>query len=323
MKQRIEIFTELGRRLEDFGQTDSSAQAIAAACQKNKWFSERDILLAVDAIRSEYLDQEKLTHWVEEYPATQPQRVAIIMAGNIPLVGFFDLLAAIIAGHRVAVKPSSKDRVLTEYIISLLRDISPDIAIEEYSPSADYDMVIATGGDEAARHFRRLYSEKRTLIRGSRHSVALLSGNESEQELEALQRDIFTYNGLGCRNVSLVMLPRGAELYINPPTMGAMYRGNYLHTRAMKSLMGQPFRDFGECIAIEQRAFPAEISCINYCYYDSIEQAAQWLSEQDQMLQCIVSTVIDHPRAVPFGRAQYPTLTDYADGVDVMEFLTK
>ena len=208
------------------------------------------------------------------------------------------------------------------FVVEELRAIEADIPIEQYDPATEYDMVIATGGDEAARHFSRRYAHCPTLIRGSRHSVAVLAGDENEEEIEALQRDIFSYNGLGCRSISLVMLPRGAELTIRPPKMNRMYRGNYRHTRAMMTLTAQAFKELGECRAMERREFPQQISCVNYCYYDSLQEVEQWLWEMDEKIQCVITRAIDHKRAVGFGRAQYPTLWDYADGVDVMKFLT-
>ena len=277
MNRLIEIFSELGRRLVGFGSDEPTQKVIAEAMAENEWISAEDILMAVDAIRQEFLDEEKLSRWAEHYSPTEQRRVAIIMAGNIPLVGFFDLLCAVIVGHRVAIKPSSKDRVLMNFIVEELRAIEAEIAIEQYDPTTEYDMVIATGGDEAARHFSRRYAHCPTLIRGSRHSVAVLAGDESKEEIEALQRDIFSYNGLGCRSVSLVMLPRGAELTIRPPKMNRMYRGNYRHTRAMMALTAQAFKDLGECIAMERREFPQQISCVNYCYYDSLQEVEQWL----------------------------------------------
>lgn len=322
MKGTIEIFVELGRRLRSFGQDEHSQRVLAAAVAANEWFSPADICRAIDAICEEYLDEEKLRHWCKNYTPGAPRRVAIIMAGNIPLVGFFDLMCVLLCGHTALIKPSSKDSVLTNYIIDTLRDISPNISIESYDDNADIDMIIATGGAEAAKFFRTRYADTPALIRGSRHSVAVLDSKESVEEIRGLQEDIFLYNGLGCRNVSLIFLPRGAELKIEPPKMNPMYRGNYLHNKAMRQMMGQTFADFGECIAVEEIGFSLNISQINYCYYDNISDVEQWISDNDEQLQCIVSHTISHPRKVAFGRAQYPTLTDYADGVDVMEFLT-
>lgn len=323
MIDRIAIFAELGVRLRSFGKEPHTCRIIDQAIEQNEWFSREDILLAIDAICEEYLNADKLAKWVSEYTAPKRQeRVAIIMAGNIPLVGFFDMMCVIIAGHEAAVKPSSKDSVLTNYTIDTLRDISPSVAISEFDPQAEYDRVIATGSNEAARHFSARYASTPSLVRGSRHSVAILSGDESEDEIAALQRDIFSHNGLGCRSVSLIFLPQGTTLQLNPPAMGAMYRGNYRHCKTMRTMLGQPFTDFGECIAVEECSFSANISQINYCYYLSIEEVEQWITKKDNELQCIVTNLIEHPRRVDFGRAQYPSLWDYADGVDVMTFLT-
>jgi acyl-CoA reductase-like NAD-dependent aldehyde dehydrogenase len=324
MNRMIDILAELGSRLQGFGSDEHTSHVVTEAIELNEWFSREDILMAVDAIREEFLCREKLQQWAAQYSkAPSSAAVAIIMAGNIPLVGFFDLMCTLMAGHRAALKPSSKDSVLTNYIISLLRGISPDIPICAFEPELVYDKVIATGGDEAARHFRQCYASIPSLIRGSRHSVAVLDGNESEDELQALQSDIFTYNGLGCRNVSLIFIPEGTMLKLCPPKMGEMYQGTYRHTKAMRTMLGQPYVDYGECIAVEESFFSPNISQINYCHYRSIEQVERWIAEHDTELQCIVSHAIAHPRAVAFGRAQYPSLADYADGVDVMKFLTE
>lgn len=322
MKAMIDILIELGVRLADFGKSKQSLHIIGQATEENEWFGREDILMAVDAIREEFLAADKLQRWAEQYTPSRARHTAIIMAGNIPLVGFFDLLCALMAGHRVAVKPSSKDRVLTNYIIDLLQDISPNIPVETYDEQVSYDMVIATGSDLTAQHFRKRYASKPTLIRGTRHSAAVLAGDETPEELQALQRDIFSYNGLGCRNISLVFLPEGCDLPLCPPHMGEMYRGTYRYTKAMRTMLSQPYADYGECIAVEEMTFSPNISQINYARYRTLEEVEQWIKENDEQLQCIVTHAISHPRAVTFGRAQYPTLDDYADGVDVMEFLT-
>lgn len=320
----IDIFSTLGLRLRNFGADAHTAHIIAQAIAANEWFSETDIKMAVDAIRQEFLSREKLLQWVAQYDltATPRCRVAIIMAGNIPLVGFFDLMCVLMCGLEAYVKPSHKDSVLINYIISELESIAPDIPIYDYAPAEQVDMVIATGGDSAAAHFRKSYADLPTLIRGSRHSVAVLDGKESITEIEGLQRDIFSYNGLGCRNVSLVFLPRGTELQLlKPNNIGAMYRGSYLSQRALMMMSGVEVRDWGFCLTKESREYSNAISCINYAFYDDLAEVEAWLAEHDESLQCVVSHCIKHPRVVPFGRAQYPALDDYADGVDVMKFL--
>ena len=206
MNGSIDIFVELGRRLESFGKDSPSQKVIQAAMKENDWFRYDDVILAVKAIREEFLDKEKLTAWATTYNKCEARKALIIMAGNIPLVGFFDLMCVLMAGHTALVKPSSKDRVMMEYIIELLRDICPTIPIEPYGGEQEFDMVIATGGDQAAKHFSEKYNNMPTIIRGSRHSLAILDGSESKEELEALCEDITSYNGLGCRNVSLLMV---------------------------------------------------------------------------------------------------------------------
>lgn len=323
MKHLIDIFASLGERLSTFGKDSSSQEVIRRAMAENPWFTKEDILMAIDAICQEFLDKEKLQKWTATYHRSAPRKVAIIMAGNIPLVGFYDLLCVLMAGHTALVKPSSKDKVLMEHIITLLQDIYPEIAIEPFTEGAQPDMVIATGGDQAARHFQNLYSNIPTLIRGSRHSVTILSGKESEDEWAGLHRDIFSYNGLGCRNISLIFLPRGSQLRLSPLPANPAMQGNYLHSKALKTMLGVPFSDFGGYIAVESNTFSGDISQINYCYYDDLSQIQEWLSQHDDELQCVVTTAVEHPRRVGFGRAQYPTLWDVADGIDVMNFLTK
>lgn len=323
MKRMIDIFTTLGERLSTFGKDSFSLEVIRRAMAENPWFAESDILMAIDAIRQEFLDKEKLQKWTEAYCSPTPCKVAIIMAGNIPLVGFYDLQCVLMAGHTALVKPSSKDRVLMEYIISLLQDIHPEIAIEPFTEGAQPDMVIATGGDQAARHFQNLYSDIPTLIRGSRHSVAVLSGKESEKEWEGLHRDIFSYNGLGCRNISLIFLPQGSQLKLSPPLANPALHGNYLHNKALKTMLGVPFTDLGGYLAVESDTFSNDISQINYCCYNDLSQVQEWLMQHDNELQCVVTTSVEHPRRADFGRAQYPTLWDVADGIDVMNFLTQ
>lgn len=324
MRQMTDIFATLGERLKHFGENNSSQEVIRRAIEQNEWFMRDDIMLAVEAVREEFLDRNKLQRWTAEYAQSEARRVAIIMAGNIPLVGFYDLLCVLMAGHTALVKPSGKDKVLMEWVIAQLRDICPAIAIEPYTEHSATDMVIATGGDQAALHFRTRYAGLPTIIRGSRHSLAVLDGSESEHDIKNLSKDIFSYNGLGCRNVSLVFMPKSAKLKITPPAVyNPMLQGNYLQNRALKSMLGTPFIDLGGYIMVESRSFSDNISQINYCYYDSLGEVEEWIAAHDEKIQCVVSGRISHPRCVEFGRAQYPTLWDVADGVDVMNFLTQ
>ncbi len=324
MKNITEIFVELGRRMRDFGSDERSARCIADAVAANEWFTAADVKTAANAVRDEFLDESKLKDWLSKYDlsATEPCSVAIIMAGNIPFVGMFDMMCALSCGHDVWIKPSRKDSATIEYIVDTLRDICSDIPLRRYNDDARADLVIATGGENAAKYFRNRFSDVPALIRGSRHSVAVLAGDETDEELQGLKKDIFTYFGLGCRNVSLVFAPRNHPIDIEgPDAITPMYRDNYVYTKAMMTMNGMPFTDRGTYVAAEAEGFSDSLSKVNFRRYDDLAEVEEWLRVHDEEIQCVVTRCLAHPRRAEFGRAQYPALSDYADGIDVMEFL--
>ncbi|MBQ5690426.1 MAG: aldehyde dehydrogenase [Alistipes sp.] len=328
MKSTVQIFSELGERLLGFGTDETSRSAMARAVAQNEWFSVSDIRFAVEALRSEMLDGSNVAEWLRHYPTAQQRgskRVALIMAGNIPLVGFFDLMCVLASGDVPYVKPSSKDSVLEGYVEDLLREIEPELRIERYVEGADYDAVIATGGESANLYFRTAFESVPSLLRGSRHSVAVLSGKESKEQLQGLADDIFTYSGLGCRNVSLVFVPKGYRLALPVRKMCRAYHNNYLQCRALLTMQGVAFSDLGEAVVVPSRAeFPRYLSQINVVEYDDLGAVKRWLAERDEALQCVVSGIDGlHSRTVAIGRAQLPTLFDYADERDTMQFLAK
>lgn len=318
MQRTIEIFTTLGERLATFGKDEASARIIEDAVAENGWFTPRDILQAVDAIRSEMLDREPLTAWLSAHNhASSPKRVAVIMAGNIPLVGLFDLLCVIAAGHTCCVKPSSKDRVLMRYIIGLLREIEPAIRIEEYVATDHYDMAIATGGDDANTYFREHFATTRTLLRGSRHSIAILDGTESREELQGLYTDITSYSGLGCRSVSMLFVPRGyTPKFEGAPAHNPKLQRNVQAMRATLTIEGVEHHDCGAFLMCKGEQFSNSLAVVTLQEYDDIEDVRVWIKDNADGIQCVVSH-----HDIAFGRAQYPALTDYADGVDTMRFL--
>lgn len=324
MNRIVDTLVALGKRLEGFGKEPISAAVIRKACEANGWFTPDSVCTAVEAIRCEMLDRAKLTTWLASYavPVTTPKNILIIMAGNIPLVGFFDLLCVVASGHRAWVKPSSKDRVLIDFMVEQLREIDPLIAIAYADPTYQPDAVIATGSDNTNRYFRATYGAIPTLLRGSRQSVAVLAGDETEGELCGLAEDIWLHNGLGCRNVSLVMLPEGCAFpALCPPQLHPHYRDNYRQVRAVRTMTESPFMDLDGALAVEQHDFPHALCEIAYFHYRSIEEVEAWLSAHDTALQCVVSRCVKHPRRVDFGQAQHPALTDYPDAVDVVAFL--
>ncbi|MFR9502917.1 MAG: acyl-CoA reductase [Rikenellaceae bacterium] len=324
MKNMVDIACTLASRLKDFGKTPESKRVIESAIELNPWFSHDEICMAVEAISNHMLNKERLDEWLSQYPSLPKhtaQRVGIIMAGNIPLVGFFDLLCTLMAGDEAWIKPSSKDRPLIEYICSTLKHIEPNIPIYDYNDSSQVDAVIATGGDDANRHFKQVFKSKRRLLRASRHSIAVLCTEPRREQLELLTKDIYTYSGLGCRNVAMIFSPKGYNVNIPAHTSNTKYKNNYLQSRALLTINKRDFTDNGSSIFIHSRELPHTLSAISIYEYDSLEEVEQWISEHEDELQCIASECIDHPRRVNFGQTQYPTLNDYADGVDTMKFL--
>ncbi len=327
MKNMVDLFAELGRCLESFGNDAVSIRAIKEAHIQNGWFVESDMRRAVAAIASQMLVRNKLETWVKPYPikTTSARRILVVMAGNIPLVGFFDLLCTLIAGHQAWVKPSSKDRALMRYVVDLMREIDPEIPIVwcEESSTLQPDAVIATGSDNTNRYFRARYAGIPALLRGSRQSVAVLSGRESPEQLRGLSDDVFAYSGLGCRSVSLLFVPRGWKTRLQPPAqMNDKYRHNYLQTRAVLTMQGCAFHDLGAAVLVEERSFPHALSRIHYTEYDSLQEVKEWIDMHDSELQCVVTNVLQHSRRADFGQAQCPGLTDWPDDRDVLEFLT-
>lgn len=324
MKNAIALLSELGRRLHGFGDDACTRGVIERACRANGWFTAADISRAVASIARDMLPGALLEKWLAPYPVpvAVPRRVLVVMAGNIPLVGFFDLLCVLAAGHRCLVKPSAKDTVLMEYVVDLLRAIDPDLPVGFYDEKSPVDAVIATGSDNANRYFRTKYAGIPALLRGNRQSVAVLSGQETPAQLAGLADDIWAYSGLGCRSVSLLFLPEGCDLQLRMPEMNGKYRNNYLQQKALLAMSGRPFRDFGAAVAVEERAFPSALSQVNYSFYKSSDEVAAWLAAHDAELQCVVSETVAHSRRADFGRAQSPALTDYPDERDVIAFLT-
>lgn len=325
-----EVFIRLGRELELFGNTPDTRRIIDAAVEENPWFTVADIIFAVGALRSKMLSREILEEWGALCPATENpgKRVALIMAGNIPLAGFSDLLCVLSAGHVPCIKPSSKDRTLMNYVVALLKSLSPEIKIGEYRPDEKYDAVIASGSDNSARYFRSEFAGIPSLIRGSRSSVALLRGGETVEQLRLLGRDMFLYSGLGCRNVTFLLVPADLDIdrlgrIVAPLKEGVnpKYCNNYRSVRGRLAVERVPYMDCGYFVVTLGTAFPAYLSNIVAFRYSDVSEAYGWLHNNDAAIQCVVGERVEHPRAVSFGESQLPRPWDYPDGEDVMIFL--
>jgi hypothetical protein len=251
------------------------------------------------------------------------------MAGNIPLVGFHDLLCVLISGHKILIKPSSKDTVLLTHLLEKLLEIEPRFAnlVIVADRLKDFDAVIATGSDNSARYFEYYFGKYPHIIRKNRTSCAVLSGFETESELTALGKDVFTFFGLGCRNVSKMFLPVGFD----PRTlirswepfqtvmMHHKYHNNYDYQKSILIINRIPFIDSDFVLLQENTRFVSPISVVYYEYYDAWDSLLTRLQENDSKLQCIVGNLKN--ANISIGQAQLPSLQDYADRIDVIKFL--
>lgn len=307
-------------------------EAVSLAGQRNGWFTRENVVYALEGwARS--LTEVNLTAWLRPYDMGKnwPKKVALIMAGNIPLVGFHDLLSVLVTGNTALVKRSSSDEVLIAFIRDYLISADPQLAARFLLVSGkmdNFDAVIATGSDNSARYFEYYFGKRPHIIRKNRNSLALLTGNETQDQLVALGEDIFRYFGLGCRNVSKLLVP---ENYDFDPYFNAMYAyksmidhhkyaNNYDYNKAVYLMSEFDFLDNGFMILKEDKGLSSPIATVFYERYSSLKNARSRVHQLRDNLQCVVSNGIGSDD-IAFGRTQRPGLTDYADHVDTIAFL--
>lgn len=304
----------------------------------NKWFTKENQEKAIQAIASEFLSREKLEAWAGNYHIQDTpniKTVGLIMAGNIPLVGFHDFLSVFISGHKSKIKLSEKDPFLFPYLLKILEKANPDASryFEVVEKLENFEAVIATGSNNSARYFEAYFGKYPNIIRKNRNSVGVLTGKETDAELLALGNDIFQYFGLGCRNVSKVYIPNNYDRkhlleilheYRDLVT-NDKYKNNFDYNFALFSLNRIPFDINGCIILTENQSLTSRIAALHYEYYDDMATLEEELQRKAGEIQCVVTgsdTVLSNVPTVTFGKAQQPGLSDYADGVDIMEFLT-
>lgn len=339
INKRIEVFATLGEKLTAYCRDDNPdyTHLLAASKVGNPWFTKDNINLSIKNI-VQLLDATQLNNWVKEYPAiTSKKRVGIIMAGNIPLVGFTDFLAVVISGHKAMVKLSSSDTLLPKFIIQQLIEV--DASINDFIEIVDgrftdkIDAVIATGSNNSSRYFDYYFGNYPNIIRKNRTSVAVLGGAESKRELELLGKDVFSYFGLGCRNVSKLYLPVGFDtdrIFEALVTYGEIihhskYNNNYAYHRALWLMNQVKFLDNNFIALKEDNSLHSPVGSLFYEYYQDIEALNNELQEQDTSIQCVATNLkeVVFDRKVAIGATQSPSLKDYPDGVDVMQFLSE
>ncbi len=307
---------------------------IEKAYTQNQWFTPENCRQALAAIARCLLDTKSLKSWIATYHLPEkPKKVGLIMAGNIPLVGFADWLAVFICGHTALVKLSSKDEVLFPTILQFLESAFPDydFRTEIMERLSGYDALIATGSNNSAQYFEQYFNNVPHIIRRNRTSVAVLHGDESEMELKALWHDIADYFGLGCRNVSFLLVPQDYRLEHLPEIWEVMdgnqnhhkYRNNYDYNLAINLLNKFNFLQSEQILLIESAQLYSRIASVHFQRYSDINAAMQFIESHTDEIQCVISTKeIAGIQCVAPGNAQCPGLSDYADGVDTMAFLT-
>lgn len=334
LSARIAAFARLGRWIDELKATDEGETLAHRAHYENNWFTPEATHLALAALADRYLNGPALEAWASAYPEiSAPKHVGVVMAGNVPAVGFHDALTVLVTGHRLLAKLSSQDTVLMRALLTKLTELEPRFAerIEFAERLNAADAVIATGSDNSARYFEYYFGKKPHIIRKNRTSVALLTGVEPADELAKLGTDVLTYFGLGCRNVSKLYVPddyRFDEFYEAIEAQGDVilhhkYRNNYDYNKSVMLVNQTPFLDNGFLLLHENAALVSPISVVHFERYRHLDEAKNALQAQADGIQCVATAGGWLPGSVAFGTSQSPALTDYADGVDTMAFLTK
>jgi hypothetical protein len=329
---RIDALVAFGQSIDH----EANHPMYVQAKLKNPWFSIDNIKKAIDNIQDQFLNKDKLNEWLSHYTIDEiksPKKVGLILAGNIPLVGIHDILSVFLSGHESIIKMSDKDTILTTYLINQLIAVSPETStyFSTVERLTDYDAVIATGSDSTSIVFKKYFSHVPHIIRRNRNGVAVISTSDDQETLKDFHHDLFDYFGLGCRNVSKVYLEQGVstdlifESIINASDIinHNKYKNNYDYAYALYLMNQEDFKTNDVLIMRDNESIASRIACLHYEYYQDISSLEKSLSAQRDNIQCIVSSSpIDGFSHFKFGEAQYPALSDYADGVDTIQFLS-
>ncbi len=349
IQNRISAFVELGKFLSQFTQKETAQKnniqfndlffdgfkhQLKIAGEKNTWFTKENLLFATESW-SKALTNENIQQWIanESLGKNNTKQVAVIMAGNIPLVGFHDFLSVLISGHSVLIKQSSNDKSLLPFLAKYLEYVQPElkgkITFTEQKLTG-FDAVIATGSNNTARYFEYYFKDKPSIIRKSRNSVAVLTGNETAQDFENLSNDIFCYFGLGCRSVSKLYVPK--DYNFDPFFTGMFnkqeiinnlkYANNYDYNKAVYLMSEFDILENGFLMIKEDQSYASPIASVFYEYYDNPDDLKIKIKEDNEKIQCVVANNFMEGE-IAFGETQNPQLWDYADGVNTLEFLSK
>jgi hypothetical protein len=296
----------------------------------NTWFTIDNINQALQNIAIEFLNKEKLENWISGYGSKitthDTKTIAIVAAGNIPMVAFHDILCVLISGNKLQLKLSEKDQYLLPFLLEQLINIEPDYKdlISIQFKLEKFDAIIATGSNNTAKHFAYYFGKYKNIIRRNRNSVAILTGEETKEDIENLGHDIFDYFGLGCRNVSKIFVPEKYDLYSLKDGLSKhigvnqhnQYMNNLDYQRTLYLMNQTPLIDIDFINIVENNRLHSPISCLHVERYKTLEDVNKNIAKQSENIQCVVGKGY-----LEFGKSQQPGLSDYADNVDTIEFI--
>ncbi|MGB0883067.1 MAG: acyl-CoA reductase [Vicingaceae bacterium] len=347
LEKRIKDFVQVGLFLKQFKNGEKNAD-LASVNERfyedfeyiilrqkalNGWFDKENVVAAVGAI-GESLSEENLKTWLAKYAIQDEsdKTVGVIMAGNIPMVGFHDFLSVLISGNKIQAKLASSDNTLLRKVGEILffLDEAYKTKIEFVERLENFDAVIATGSNNTARYFEQYFGKYPNIIRKNRNSVAIINEKDGVEELTALGQDIFQYYGLGCRNVSKLYFPKDYRIDTffeailddyQDVTQNNKYANNYDYNKAVYLMGNNQLLDNGFLLLKYDANLSSPVGVLNYEFYNSDDELKQYLEEKKEEIQCVVSSKNTAINTFNFGEAQCPALNDYADGVDTLNFL--
>jgi len=330
-EQRIQAFSHLGSFLAS---DDAEIQAVLDRVERlNPWYTSRYVAQQFKALGAQ-LTEANLNAWLADFPDQETDKVVgLVLAGNLPLVGFHDILCVLITGFKAQIKASSDDAGLTKFVLDKLVETEPAFAdrFAIVDILKDFDLVIATGSNNSARYFEHYFGKKPHIIRKNRNSIAVLSGEETEEQLKSLGHDIFDFFGLGCRSVSKVFIPENYDVAkffeavesFNWIKDHFKYNNNYDFNKSIYLINKNQHFDNGFLLLKEDESMASPLAVVHYERYSSLAQVEEYINSHASDIQCVTSAIdlkVDSP-VFPLGSSQSPALDDYADGVNTLEFL--
>ena len=332
LQHRIEAFALLGNKITGLTEEDLGILTDKVR-NENPWFVPENVKMALQGI-SKFLVKEALEKWTSNYSLSNSsaKKIGVAMAGNIPLVGFHDLMCVLLSGHQLVAKLSSQDSVLMNFVKDSLIEINPSFSERIFFEERlkNLDGMIATGSDNTSRYFEYYFRNVPHIIRKNRTSCAVILGEETPDEFRELGKDIFSYFGLGCRNVSKIYVPDNFNFIPMLDNLGSFhplinhhkYANNYDYQKSILLVNQTHHYDSGFLLLTENQNLVSPISVVYYESYKDQNDLNSKLKSHEKKIQCIVSANGWYKKSIPFGDAQFPEVNDYADGIDTLSFLS-